>query len=132
MDRTLYQAQKAIENGKLALKDGGTLILVSNCQEGIGQSKFWDLLTSDHDPQSVLLRIGDGYKLGYHKAARIVQLVSRARLMMVSSIPRSELSKGFIQGHSSISQALDDLGFEMTDKRALIVPDGTVTVPMVH
>lgn len=36
MDVDLYQSQKAIDNAKWALKDGGTLIMVSRCREGVG------------------------------------------------------------------------------------------------
>ena len=36
MDVDLYQAQKAIDNGKLALKSGGTMILVVSCRVGLG------------------------------------------------------------------------------------------------
>jgi nickel-dependent lactate racemase len=130
MDATLYQAQKAIENGKLVLKDGGVLILVSACRKGIGQSAFWDLLTMDKDPDSILKTINKGYVLGYHKAAKIVQLTKRAHLFAVSRIDREELKKGFIEGYTSLDDALRDaFGIVGKDPRILVIPDGTVTVP---
>jgi len=51
MDVSLYQSQKAIENGRLALKDGGILILVAECVEGIGPSEFYDLLSKSDNPE---------------------------------------------------------------------------------
>jgi nickel-dependent lactate racemase len=130
MDSTLYQAQKAIENGKLVLRDGGVLILVAGCSKGIGQSTFWDLLTMDRDPDNILTRIDEGYVLGYHKAAKIIQLTKRAHLFAVSRIDEQELEKGFIRGYSHIDDALRD-AFRIVgeDPRVLIIPDGTVTVP---
>ncbi|MGA1793898.1 MAG: nickel-dependent lactate racemase [Thermoplasmatota archaeon] len=132
MDRTLYQAQKAIENGKLALKDGGVLVLVSECSEGIGQSTFWDLLTMSSDPDEVLRRIDEGYVLGYHKAAKIVQLSKKATIMAVSSIDPGELRRGFIEGYSDLDRALER-AIEITgsDPDILLIPDGTVTVPLL-
>src|SRR5208283_1001057 len=44
MDLDLYQAHKAIENVKLALKDRGVVILVSPCTDGVGLRGFYDLL----------------------------------------------------------------------------------------
>jgi nickel-dependent lactate racemase len=132
MDRTLYQAQKAIEHGKLALKEGGVMILVAECSEGIGQSTFWDLLTSSHDRDSVMSRIEKGYKLGYHKAARIVQLADQSDIFMVSRIPSSTLEKGFITGFADLEKALDRaLDKVGSDPKVLFIPDGTVTVPLV-
>src|SRR5699024_3009148 len=36
MDVDLYQSQKALDNGKWALKEGGIIIMVSKCREGVG------------------------------------------------------------------------------------------------
>ncbi|MFW3147275.1 MAG: nickel-dependent lactate racemase, partial [Thermoplasmatota archaeon] len=131
MDRTLYQAQKAIENGKLALKDGGVLVLLAECGEGIGASKFWELLTMDPDPNVILDTIDRGYVLGYHKAAKIVQLHKRATIMAVTGIPAGELAKGFIGGFVDLDEALSAAkDITGTDASILVIPDGTVTVPL--
>ena len=41
LDIDLYQSQKALQNVELSVKEGGIIILVSSCPEGIG-----DLATS--------------------------------------------------------------------------------------
>ncbi len=71
LDKTLYQAHKAIEHGKLALKKEGVLILVAPCDEGIGPDNFYKLLLSSDDPEKVIKKAKENYLLGYHKAARI-------------------------------------------------------------
>ena len=45
MDIDLYQSQKALDNGKWALNEGGTLILVSKCRTGVGDEVFYDQLS---------------------------------------------------------------------------------------
>ena len=35
-DANLYQTQKALDNAKHAVKDGGTIILIGACPEGLG------------------------------------------------------------------------------------------------
>ncbi|MFO8050836.1 MAG: nickel-dependent lactate racemase [Thermoplasmatota archaeon] len=130
MDKTLYQAQKAMENGKLALKKGGTLVLVASCSDGIGQSTFWDLLSASEDPNDVLRRIDKGYKLGYHKAAKIVQLGRSADIYLVSSLDEKLVEKGFMSGYGSLDEALTNALKGKNEKpRILLIPDGTVTVP---
>lgn len=133
MDTTLYQAQKAIENGKLALKDGGVLVLVAECGGGIGQSTFWDLLTSSSDPEEVLNEIEKGYVLGYHKAAKIAGLSRRASIFMVSSMDKEELRNGRIEGFSDLDAAMERAFIKVgRDPHILLIPDGTVTVPMLE
>ncbi|OGO16732.1 MAG: general glycosylation pathway protein, partial [Chloroflexi bacterium RBG_16_48_8] len=74
MDIDLYQSQKALETGKLALKKDGILILVSKCRMGVGDETFMELLTSAKNAQEVMERIRAGYVLGYHKAAKMAEI----------------------------------------------------------
>ena len=131
MDKTLYQSQKAIENGKLALKDGGILLLISSMHEGIGQEKFWDLLTMSDDVDIILQRIEEGYELGFHKAAKIIQIVKKADILVVSKIDPDILDKGFIHGFNTIGQAveraIEKFGY---GPDTLLIHDGSVSVPM--
>lgn len=132
MDRTLYQAQKALENARHALKDDGVIILLASCCEGIGNPTFWELLLSSPDPYEVISRIQSGYQLGYHKAARLITLASRAHILMVSEMDPDELKMGHITGYRHISEALvRALDHTGKDPSILIIPDGTVTVPNV-
>ena len=41
-DANLYQTQKALDNAKHATKDGGTIILIGACPEGLGSKTFSD------------------------------------------------------------------------------------------
>ena len=131
MNKTLYQSQKAMENGRLALKDGGILLLISSMNEGIGQEKFWDLLTMSEDVDVILERIDEGYELGFHKAAKIIQLTKMANILVVSEIDPVLLDKGFIHGFHTIESAVGR-AIEMFGSRpdTLLIPDGSVSVPM--
>ncbi len=39
-DINLYQAQKALDNAKHAVRDGGVVILAASCAEGLGEEVF--------------------------------------------------------------------------------------------
>lgn len=132
-DATLYQAQKAIEHSKPALEKGGTVVLVARCQDGIGPSSFWELLTSATSPGAVMDKIGQGYKLGYHKAAKLVELVAAGgKIRMISGIPRDTLSKGFIVGQASVQEAVDAAISEDGCETVTVMPEGNNTVPAVR
>ncbi len=130
MDRTLYQAQKAIENGKLALKEGGIMILAAFCEEGIGSSAFWDLLSRFGEMEQVLAEIHSGYRLGYHKAAKMVQLAKVSKIFLVSGLSPEMVTKGFMEGFDDPIKALSEAKRRIGGHPSvLIIPDGTVTVP---
>ncbi|MFH0816086.1 MAG: nickel-dependent lactate racemase [Methanobacteriota archaeon] len=129
-DASLYQAQKAIEHAKPALAKGGTAVLVAKCQDGIGPSSFFDLLTSAPTPEGVMEKIGQGYKLGYHKAAKLVELVvAGGAVRIVSSIQREALGRGFMKGHASVQEAVDAALADGCES-CTVMPEGSNTVPV--
>jgi len=133
MDIDLYQAQKAIDNGALALEDGGILILVASCRDGVGDRAYIDLLGSSATPQEARARIAAGYRLGYHKAAKIAQVASRASMWAVSELEEETLRKAFITKRSSLGEAVEAaLRQKGPGARLAVLMDGTVTVPLVE
>ncbi|MGD9733803.1 MAG: nickel-dependent lactate racemase, partial [Desulfamplus sp.] len=105
-DIDLYQAQKGLDNGKLALKENGILILVAKCRCGIGGKAFADLLGSCSTPKEVLETIDKGYKLGYHKAAKMAEIGLWAEMWGVTDIEPDTLAKLFIRPFASLQEAL--------------------------
>ncbi len=133
MDIDLYQSQKAIENGKMALKEGGIIILVSKCRDGIGDRTFFNLLASSSDAKEVLETIDKGYKLGYHKAARIVEASCKGEIWAVSDLDDESISKAFMKPYASIQEAVDAaISKKGEDAKVLFLMDGSVTVPLVQ
>lgn len=130
MDIDLYQAQKAIDNGKLALKDGGILILVAGCRDGIGEESFASLLSSSDTPEGVLSAIEKGYRLGYHKAGKMAEVFLRAEVRAVTDLPDDLLRSMFIVPEHDVQEAVDRALLEKGDAaKVLFLPDGCVTVP---
>jgi len=106
-DINLYQAQNSLENAKIILKDGGILILVSPCREGIGPSTFYDLMSEFSTPQEILDRVESGYQLGYHKAVKLAQILKRAEIWGVTDLPGAQLEAIFIKSFNSIQDAVN-------------------------
>ncbi|MBI9106598.1 MAG: nickel-dependent lactate racemase [Spirochaetales bacterium] len=131
MDIDLYQSHKAIENAKPALKNGGALILVSSCRDGIGEAAFCNLLSSCSSPEAVFKKIAKGYKLGHHKAAKIAELCGKARVMAYTKLDDSTLENIFIEPVVNLQETLDEL-LSVTDSRIIFLPDASVTVPMTE
>lgn len=132
-DIDLYQAQKGIDNAKLALKEGGIMILVAKCRCGIGGKAFADLLGSCDTPKEVLETIEKGYKLGYHKAAKMAEIGLWAEMWGVTDIEPDTLEKLFIKPFASLQEALDKaIEQKGQDAEVLFLMDGSLTVPMLQ
>ncbi|HAP57182.1 MAG TPA: nickel-dependent lactate racemase [Sphaerochaeta sp.] len=134
MDINLYQSQKAIDNGALAVKDGGTLILVSACREGIGDQEFADLLGSCSSPDQALQVIEKTYKLGYHKAAKMASVCKRMKVLAYTKLTDCQVASLFLEPVSDLQAALDGAIAEAKAKgiekpSIILLPDGCVTVP---
>jgi nickel-dependent lactate racemase len=129
LDIDLYQAHKAIENVKLALNDGGVLILVAKCKEGLGNRAFYDLLTSKQDIFQV---VKQKYTFGGHKALKIAQLLQRAQIFGVTSLSPNMLEEISIIPYSNVEAALDEAKrIKGPDARVLLVNDAGVAVPIL-
>ncbi len=132
-DIDLYQAQKGIDNAKLALKKGGVLILVAKCRHGIGGKAFADLLGSSDTPKAALDTIEKGYVLGYHKAAKMAEIGLWAEMWGVTDVAPEIISKLFIKPFSNLQDAVDAALLKKgPDATVLFLMDGGLTVPMVQ
>jgi len=135
MDIDLYQSQKALDNGKLALKDKGIIILVSKCRDGVGEDAFLDLLGKAKTHKDVFDIIGDEYKLGYHKAGKMAQIGIFSQMWAVTDLNDTIIKKALMKPCSSIQSALDDaiktINAEGRQPRIVIMPSGSLTIPLI-
>ncbi len=132
MDVDLYQSQKAIDNGKLALKENGILILVSRCRTGVGDRTFFELMASSKDPKEALDSISGDYVLGYHKAAKLAEIALWAEMWAVTDLNDDDLRSVFMRPFNDLQKALDSaLEIKGPDAKVLFMMDGSITVPMI-
>ncbi|BDU50810.1 nickel-dependent lactate racemase [Haliovirga abyssi] len=132
MDIDLYQSQKAIDNGKLALKENGILIFVSQCRMGIGGKTFFDLMASCGTPKEVLDKIKKDYKLGYHKAGKMAEINMWAETWGVTELPEKEIKAVHIKPFKNLDEAIEKaLEKKGKDSKILVMPYGSLTVPLL-
>jgi len=129
-DLNLYQTQKALDNAKHAVKDGGIIILVGSCKEGLGEKVFEEWMTSAEKPQDLVLRIKQEFKLGGHKAAAIALVLEYADIYLVSDMEDDFVKKLFFTPFKTV-QAAFDAAFEKkgADASVLVMPYGGSTLP---
>ncbi len=136
MDIDLYQSQKALENGKLALEEGGVIILVSKCRDGVGDDTFLNLLCSANTCEDVMCKIDEGYKLGYHKAAKMAQIGVYAEMWAISDLDDKTIRMAKLQPSMDIQETFDRAVEKVKEQGkepyAIILPQGSLTVPLLE
>ena len=134
MDIDLYQSQKAFMNGWLALKEGGAIFVVSDCRNGIGGRAFFDLMSAYSRPEEVFRHIEGSYRLGYHKAAKIAELVRYGELWFYSSLEASVLEKVFMRKiEGTLQAALDEALARFGEAaRVLVLLGASLIVPKLR
>ena len=132
-DLNLYQTQKALDNAKHAVRDGGVVILVGSCKEGLGEKTFEEWMTSAPTPHSLIERIQREFRLGGHKAAAIAMVLEHADIYLVSDLAPDLVESLFMRPFSTVQAAYDAAAEKLgRDASVLVMPYGGSTLPHVR
>ncbi len=135
LDANLYQAHKAIEHGKLALKKRGTIILVAACPEGIGPRHFYDMLAAIQSKAEIPAFLEKSktakYTLGLHKAVKIAQLLQDSEIWMKTEMQDSILQRIHIRPVHDLQETVEKALQKHASSKAVILTDGATCVPKV-
>ena len=131
-DLNLYQTQKALDNSKHAVKDGGTVILAGSCREGLGQAVFQEWMTEADEPADLIRRVKENFRLGGHKAAAIAMVLEKADIYLVSEMESEFVKSIFMEPYSDLQTAFDDaIAKYGSDAKVIVMPYGGSTLPKV-
>lgn len=128
-DVNFYQAQKGLENAKMALKENGIIILASNCEKGIGEEEFINIMKIANSPKEVIEKIRKNFILGYHKSAKLAELLTWSEIYTVVGIPNEVVESVFMKPFKSINDALSYAIKKNDIKNVLILPDASLMLP---
>ena len=131
-DLNLYQTQKALDNSKHAVRDGGVIILVGSCKEGLGNPVFEQWFEEAEKPQDIVDRLNAKFALGGHKASAVAQVMLRADIYMVSDMEPDYVRSIFMTPYATVQEAYDAaVGKLGKDAKVIVMPYGGSTLPKV-
>lgn len=132
-DLNLYQTQKALDNARHAVRQGGIIILIGSCREGLGERVFEQWMTTSPSPEAMIERIGRDFQLGGHKAAAIAITLQKAKIFLVSELEDNFVRSIFLTPQPSAQAALEQAFRELGgDASVLAMPFGGSTLPRVN
>ena len=129
-DLNLYQAQKALDNAKHAVKEGGIIILVASCKEGLGEKVFEDWIMEAKKPEDLIERVKTKFELGGHKAAAIAMVLEKSKVFLVSELEETFVKNIFLDPfydlQSAYNKAIECKGKE---SKVILIPHGGSILP---
>ncbi|MBQ8143759.1 MAG: transcriptional regulator, partial [Butyricicoccus sp.] len=129
-DLNLYQTQKALDNAKHAVRDGGVVILMGSCKEGLGEHVFEEWLLAAKKPSDLIDRIKQEFRLGGHKAAAIAMVLEHAEIYLVSDMEPEFVKSLFMTPYSTVEEAYQAATEKLgKDASVLVMPYGGSTLP---
>ena len=123
-DVDLYIAQRALELTKSAVIDGGEILFLAACPNGVGEEKtmenFYHRLTAPID--EIFKSIESEYKLYSHKPYKFARLIRRLRRIHIcSQIPDDLIRAAHLHPAHEPQAVVDDWLAEQPDAKITIV-----------
>jgi nickel-dependent lactate racemase len=130
-DINLYQSQKALTNASLITRDGGSVILVAACAEGVGSQGYEDFMIGLKSWQEVYQKFErEEFRVGPHKAFQFARELARIRVFLLSEIPDERVSSLLLQPVHDLTELIEDLQKESPDPLSVaILHKATNTIP---
>jgi len=132
-DINLYQAQKSLDNASRTVCEGGMLILVAECSEGVGHDVFEQWMRETPDPAACLARLEREFVLGGHKAAAIARVAMHVyQIALVSSMPAEDVRTMGLVPYETVQAAVDQaLACYGSDASVVVMPHAASTLPIM-
>ena len=130
LGRNLYQAEKGVKNSEDAVRDGGSVVLVAGCEDGLGPARFLDALARARTHREAREQARAAYRLGDHKAVKVRALEARGvewHLVCPGVGERPDavriVTLAGLRLHDSLDAALAAIRTRSNPGRALLVED---------
>ena len=132
-DRSLWQAQKALSVAEVLVKPGGTIILVAECRDGIGEGVFHEWLAEASNPEEVIERYRrEGFTIGGNKAFMVARALTKARIIIVSDmLSQEELESMHLESARNLDEAFVMASTEGGSPSILVLPKAVTMIPVL-
>ena len=131
-DINVYQMQKTMDNSVLAVREGGVVVLLADCEEGSGSKVLEETFRRLKTPDAIEAELAGHFVIGANKAYAVARLMKKAHFILVSSLDR-QLAKDmlFTAAVDEVDEALKIAEeYVGKDYSMILMPTGSLTVPL--
>ena len=132
-DINLYQSIKTVINAREATELGGTIIILTECQEGLGGNAEVQDMILNYD--TVLERetaLRKDYSISKYVGYYFCETAEKFQLILVSTIDPNLLTKANIKVVKTLEEALKLTEHQGTDLKIHLMPQAANTLPKLQ
>ena len=135
LDATFYQAIKGVLSAIEVVKEGGMVILVAECQEGIGSGPFTDLILKTKNLEQFVRNTYNpkNFVIDQWQLEELAKAIRKANVYFYSDkIPYEQQQKLFVNPLKSPNEGVEiALKKYGKDAKIVAIPDGPYTLAQV-
>ena len=126
-DINLIQAHKALDMASYACNDGGTIVLLGECADGLGRPDLmkWFESASAH---ALADRLRSEYEVNGQTAWALLTKAERFRVYLISQLPDEQVKRMRMIPARSLAETLEGAA----DKTGFIMPRGAAVLPRIE
>jgi nickel-dependent lactate racemase len=125
-DVNLIQAHKAMEHASKVLDDGGSMVVLAECAEGLGRPDFLDWFV-DGGAAATAARLARDYQVNGQTAWSLRSKAERFRILLVSTLEPADVRRMGMEPYETLGSAVAAAG----GGPGYIIPSGVSTLPYV-
>jgi lactate racemase len=130
-DIEFYQTGKSIFNAQDSVKPGGTLIVLSECREGLGPEDARKIILDFSSTEERERDVRKLFSVPKYVCWDICAAADKYDLIVVSSIDKSLLSKTNVRVFKTLSEAIETVYSERGEAlRTYLIPQGSSVLPI--
>ncbi len=127
-DINLIQAHKALDMAAQACSDGGTIIFIGECADGLGRNDFLKWFEST-DSRALEIRLREKYEVNGQTAWALLSKAEKFRIHMITSLGEEQTARMRLNHVQSIEEVLADLS---PAAPGYILPRGAALLPVLR
>jgi len=136
LDLNLYQAVKSMAIGEMGVKEGGTIISVNECADGVGvgQEKFKELIFSGMSPKEIYDKILNKEIIvpDQWEIQILARVLMKAEVYIISTLNENEIGNIGLKYAPSVEEAIKlALVKHGKDAKILLLPNGPQLLPLL-
>jgi nickel-dependent lactate racemase len=127
-DINLIQAHKTLDMASQACSEGGTIVLVAECREGLGREDFMKWFAQG-DPNAIAEQLRTEYEVNGQTAWALLTKAKRFRVRLISQLPAEAVRAMNMEPASTLEEALSVVP---NDAMGYIMPRGATFLPVAE
>ncbi|MEP6741792.1 MAG: nickel-dependent lactate racemase [bacterium] len=123
-DINLIQAHKALEMAAQAASEGGTIVLLAECSDGLGRVDFLKWF-AEGNSRALATHLRESYEVNGQTAWSLLTKAERHRIFLISELPDEEVRAMRMIPTRTLDEVIDHSG----NAEGFILPRGAALLP---